>query len=226
MSSTAAAASSASPTTSTASPELGLDAGPEHRVVLDQEDPGPARSVGGVDCCPGRAHLTRSRRGMDSWTSAPSPGAERMTADAAEAGHAGADGLGDALAVLGHRVGVEAPAPVAHVEHDRVGLDLGVERDLVGPGPLGRVHGGLAGRIEQRAQRLVELAVPHHDHLHGDAVVGLDLALQQRRRPRPAWWRPRRWRPVAGPRTARPAARAPGPGPGAPRSGGRRRSAG
>ena len=38
---------------------------------------------------------------------------------------------------------------------------------------------GLAGRIEERAQRLVELAVPHHDHLDGDPVVRLHLALQQ-----------------------------------------------
>ena len=53
-------------------------------------------------------------------------------------------------------------------------------------------------------------------------MVRLHLALQAARRPRPAWWRPRRSRPVAGPRTARPAARAPGPGPGAPRAAGRR----
>ena len=59
--------------------ELGPDAGPEDGVVLDEEDPGPpaaARQPG-----TGAAHLTRSRRGMDSWTSAPSPGAERTTAE-------------------------------------------------------------------------------------------------------------------------------------------------
>ena len=57
-------------------PELGLHAGAEHGVVLDQEDAGPPAAAGP----PPRAHLTRSRRGMESWTSAPSPGAERMTA--------------------------------------------------------------------------------------------------------------------------------------------------
>ena len=58
--------------------ELGLHAGPEHRVVLDEEDAGPA---GRRRAARRRAHLTRSRRGMDSWTSAPSPGAERTTAE-------------------------------------------------------------------------------------------------------------------------------------------------
>ena len=135
----------------------------------------PAGWAGG----PVGAHWTRSRRGMESWTSAPSPGAERMTAGAAEARHAGTDRLGDALAVLGHRIGVETPAAVPDVEHDRVRLHLGVDRDLVGTGPLGRVHRGLPGRVEQGAQRVVECAVPHHDHLDRDAVVGLHLALQE-----------------------------------------------
>ena len=57
--------------------ELCLHAGAEHGVVLDQEDawasPARRRFAAG-------AHFTRSRRGMKSWTSAPSPGAERMTA--------------------------------------------------------------------------------------------------------------------------------------------------
>ena len=49
--------------------QLGPDPGPEHGVVLDQEDPGP----------PG-AHGSPGRRGMASCTSVPSPGAERITA--------------------------------------------------------------------------------------------------------------------------------------------------
>ena len=54
--------------------ELGPDAGPEDGVVLDQEDARPPGGFGG-------GHFTRSRRGMQSWTSAPSPGAERTTAE-------------------------------------------------------------------------------------------------------------------------------------------------
>ena len=54
--------------------QLGLHAGAEHGVVLDQEDAGAAGALA-------VAHLTRSRRGMESWTSAPSPGAERITAE-------------------------------------------------------------------------------------------------------------------------------------------------
>src|ERR1022692_3678887 len=43
------------------------------------------------------------------------------------AGHAGPDGLGDALTILRHRIGVEPVAPVTDEEHDHGGLDLGVE---------------------------------------------------------------------------------------------------
>ena len=59
--------------------QLGLDAGPEHGVILDEEDAGPTGR--GARGRRSRAHLTRSRRGMESWTSAPSPGAERTTAE-------------------------------------------------------------------------------------------------------------------------------------------------
>jgi hypothetical protein len=69
--------------------------------------------------------------------------------------------------------------PVPHVEHDRVRLDFRIDGHLVLTGPLGCVHGGLACGIEQGAQRLVQLAVPHHHDLHGDAVISLDLPLQQ-----------------------------------------------
>ncbi len=59
--------------------QLGLDAGPEHGMVLDQEDAGA--TGGWPDSVAAAAHDTRSRRGMESWTSAPSPGAERITAE-------------------------------------------------------------------------------------------------------------------------------------------------
>ena len=52
--------------------QFGLDAGPEDRVVLDQEDAGAPLGLG--------VHVIRARGGMESCTSAPSPGAERMTA--------------------------------------------------------------------------------------------------------------------------------------------------
>jgi hypothetical protein len=84
--------------------QLGLDPGPEDGVVLDQEDAGPGgRTVGG-------RHLGASRTIRAAWTEldlGPLPGAERMTAEPPWR-HAGPDGLGDALAVPGHRVGVEA----------------------------------------------------------------------------------------------------------------------
>ena len=115
---------------------------------------------------------------MDSSTSAPWPGAERMTAEPPEPGHAGPYGLGDALTILRHGIGVEPVAPVADEEHHHVGLDLGVERDLGGAGPFGGVDGGFPGGIEQGAQPVGELAVPHHHHLHLDTVVGLHLTLQ------------------------------------------------
>ena len=57
--------------------QLRLDAGPEDRMVLDEEDAGPPAGLRAVR----GAHVTRSRRGMESWTSAPSPGAERITAE-------------------------------------------------------------------------------------------------------------------------------------------------
>ena len=58
--------------------ELGLHAGTEHRVVLDEKDPGAAGRP--VRCGSRRAHRTRARRGIDSCTSAPWPGADRTTA--------------------------------------------------------------------------------------------------------------------------------------------------
>ena len=57
--------------------QFGLHAGTEHGMVLDQED---ARTTPRRGDLAARAHLTRSRRGIRSWTSAPSPGEERMTA--------------------------------------------------------------------------------------------------------------------------------------------------
>ena len=69
----------------------------------------------------------------------------------AKARHAGPDGLGDALAVVGYGGGIEAVPPITHEEHHHVGLDLGVEGDLGGAGPLGGVDGGFPGRIEQSA---------------------------------------------------------------------------
>ena len=108
--------------------QLGLDAGPEHGVVLDQEDAGAAaarrRVIGHDPLAPGHGELdlgALAGGGTDD---------DRATVSS----HAGPDGLGDALAVLGHRIGIEALAPVAHEEVDAVGLHLGVERDLVGPG--------------------------------------------------------------------------------------------
>ena len=86
--------------------ELGPHPGPEHGVVLDQEDPGAAL---------GRSrHLAvdaARRRGMVSSTSAPSPGRRADDRRPAVASHAGPDRLGDALAVARARRRGRTPGP-------------------------------------------------------------------------------------------------------------------
>ena len=103
--------------------QLGPHPGPEHGVVVDQEDPGRPRAR------PLIASQLR-RRGMESSTSAPLPGGRPDDRRTAEAGHPGPDGLGDALVILGDGVGVEPAAAVADEEHDDVALHLGIEGDL------------------------------------------------------------------------------------------------
>ena len=59
--------------------QLGPHPGPEDGMVLDQEEARPPRPPGPDARTAHQA--TGSRRGMDSSTSAPWPGAERMTAE-------------------------------------------------------------------------------------------------------------------------------------------------
>ena len=87
--------------------------------------------------------------------------------------------MGDALAIGRDGGGVETLAPVPHEQHDGAGLDLGVERDLRGLRPFGGVDRGLPGRIEEGAEAFGEGAVPHHHHLDGDPVIGLDVPLEE-----------------------------------------------
>src|ERR1039458_1162248 len=172
ISSTAAPTSSASPTTSTASPSSARTparnmAWSSTRNTRGRAWPltGPSRSTHRLG--PGHRHLdlgSAPRRGTDD-RRAPEPG------------QACPDRPGDALAIARYRVRVEPPTAVAHVQGDRVAVDFGVERDLWRPGPLGGIDGGLPGGVEQSPEFLGQIALADHHGVHGDAVVGLDLAL-------------------------------------------------
>ena len=141
--------------------QFGPYPGPEDGMVLDQEEARPPRPSR-----PPRSRRTRtvhqttgSRRGMDSSTSAPWPGAERMTADPPD--RVIRDRMDWAMpTILRHAIGVEPVAPVTDEEHHHVGLDLGVERDLGGAGPFGGVDGGFPGGIEQGANPSVSSQSP------------------------------------------------------------------
>ena len=109
--------------------------------------------------------------------------------------------------------GSKPAAAVADEHVDRAVGDLGVHVHLAGAGVLGGVGDRLAGRVHDRAQRLVEVAVADVDDLDGHAVLVLDRGPRRRA----ARWRrcARRWTRR---RTARTAGRAPGRGPGGRRS--------
>ena len=92
--------------------------------------------------------------------------------------HPVTDRVGDALAVVGDRAGVEPPSPIAYEERDGVALDLCIEGDLRCARPLGRVDRRLPGGFEEGAQGVGEVAVADDNHFHGDAVIGLDLLLE------------------------------------------------
>src|SRR5262245_11197573 len=96
-------------------------------------------------------------------------------------------GVGETVPVLGHRVGVEADAPVADADVHAVLLGLDVHADLVHFGVLGRVDHGLPGGEDEGAQVVVEGAVADDDGLHVDRVSVLDLRRGRRdRRGQPA----------------------------------------
>ena len=69
------------------------------------------------------------------------------------------------------------PAAVPDRHLYPLGLDLGVQRDHAGAGPLRRVDRRLAGRGEQRVQVVVERAVADGDDLDGHPVPRLDVPL-------------------------------------------------
>ena len=95
----------------------------------------------------------------------------------AEPGDAGPDRVGDALVVLTDGGRIESAATIAHVQHDRVGVDLREDRDLRGTRPLRGVDRRLAGRVEQGPEGIRQRAVADDHDLDGHPVVGLDLAL-------------------------------------------------
>ena len=92
------------------------------------------------------------------------------------------------------------PGPaVAHEDLGAAVLDLGVERDRLRAGELGRVHERLAGGGDQRARALVERAVADGHDLDRHVVVGLDLG-------RGGLQRARERRRAGGPRVVQPGA--------------------
>ena len=90
------------------------------------------------------------------------------------AAHPVEDAAAHAVAVGGHGLEVEAAAAVAHEDLDGLVVDLGVDVDARHPGVPGGVGQGLAGRRDDRAQRLVERGVTDRDHVDGHAVGVLD----------------------------------------------------
>ena len=70
---------------------------------------------------------------------------------------------------------VEACTTVADEDVHRARGDLGVDVDPAGAGVLGGVGDRLASGLDDRTQRLVEVAVADRDHVDRDAVVVLDL---------------------------------------------------
>jgi len=65
--------------------------------------------------------------------------------------HPVTDRVGDALAVVGDRAGVEPPSPIAYEERDGVALDLCIEGDLRCARPLGALT--VASRVASRRAR-------------------------------------------------------------------------
>src|SRR5580693_1154705 len=174
MSSMAAATSSASPTTSTASPSSART--PERKRWWSSTRKTRTLALGPVagtvlslttGSCPGHDQLDLG------------PLARRAADDggAPVARHPGPDRLGDALAVLGHRLGVESPTPVPHEDRDLGRLDLHEQRDARRARPFRRVHRRLLAGRQQRPQLDGQRAVPHRHRLHRHTVAGLDVTL-------------------------------------------------
>ena len=174
--------------------QLGADAGPEQGVVLDEDD----------------AHGHRRLRGTRSSISVPTPGCDvSMATPPARCRRPTIESLMPRRS-SGIDGRVEALPGVADEPRQLgvVGLDEHV--DAIDVGVAGGVDERLAQRADERAGRGVERLVADDDGLDADVVVGLDLdgerldgGVQRRRVARLA---PRR--------TATPAARAPGGGPG------------
>ena len=149
--------------------QLGAHAAAEHRVVVDDHD--AHRAAGGC------SHRVLRRCGPRQVQ--PDLGAlARRGADLGGAAvplHPVHDAAPHPEPVLGDVVRVEAGAPVADEHVDGAAGDLGVHVDPAGPGVLGRVGDRLAGGLDERPQRLVEVAVADRDHVDGDPVGVLDL---------------------------------------------------
>ena len=118
---------------------------------------------------------TRGHESITSSTSVPWPGVEWISRAAAMAFHATDYRVPDAAAVRARLIGVETRTAIAHEDLGAAVLDLGVERDRLRPGELGRVHERLAGGGDQRGRTIVERAVADGHDLDRDVVVGLDL---------------------------------------------------
>ena len=149
--------------------ELGPHAGPEQRVVVDEED---ADRHGAASTAAGRKQAdlgALARCALD-------------LGGAAVAGHAPADRLGQAAAVAAARRRDRSP-PRSRTNAcipSAVGLD--VDRHVVDAGVLGGVDRRLPDRREQRLDPLVEGPVAHDHQLDRHVVQVLDLLGHERSR--------------------------------------------
>ena len=94
---------------------------------------------------------------------------------AAVARHPVDDAVADAVAVAGDAAQVEAGAAVADEHVDRSAGGLGVDVGALRAGVLGDVDDGLARGEDERAQRLVEVAVADGDDVDDHGVLRLDV---------------------------------------------------
>ena len=89
--------------------------------------------------------------------------------------HPSHDRTTEAEPVLGHLIGVESDAPVAHEHLGRAAVALGVDVDASDLCVLRGVDHGLAGRPGERRDVGVERGVTDADDLHRDVMGLLDL---------------------------------------------------
>lgn len=80
-----------------------------------------------------------------------------------------------ATSVMSDVVWVEPPAAVTYSDLDRVGLNFSEDVYTVGARVFRCIEDGLAARIDDRADRIVERSIADHNQLDGYLMAALDL---------------------------------------------------